>query len=124
MLLNQLALWGYLCFFVCTSIFLWIKCRKIGAPLLILIIVISFIYSFGIAKYSILGTMRLNSIPIVMYFEADSEFVSHGKAILDSFKSWNKMLRGKKPVYTTKSGAQILVDPIGNEKSIKLFNTF
>ena len=124
MLLNQLTLWGCLCLFICASIFLWIKWRKIGSPLLVLIIFILFIYSFGIAKYSILGTMRLNSIPIVMDFDADYKFVSHGKAILDSFKSWNKMLRGKKPIYTTKSGAQILVDPIGNEKSIKLFNTF
>ena len=124
MLLNQLTLWGCLCLFICASIFLWIKWRKIGSPLLVLIIFILFIYSFGIARYSILGTMRLNSIPIVTDLEADFEFVTRGKAILDSLKSWNKMLRGKKPIYTTKSGAQILVDPIGNEKSIKLFNTF
>ena len=79
MLLNQLALWGSLCLFVCTSIFLWIKWRKIGAPLLVLIIVISFIYSFGIAKYSILGSMRLNSIPKVMNLEADSKSISRGE---------------------------------------------
>ncbi len=71
MLLNQLALWGGLCFFVCTSTFLWIKWRKIGMPLLVLIIALLFIYSFGIAKYSILGSMRLNSIPTVMNLEAD-----------------------------------------------------
>jgi len=124
MLLNQLALWGALCFFVCASIFLWIKWRKIGPPLLVLIIVISFIYSFGLAKYSILGSMRLNSIPTVMNLEVDFEFVSRGEAILDSLKSWNKMLRGKKPIYTTSGGSQISVDPIGDEKSIKLFKRF
>ena len=124
MLLSQSALWGGLCFFVCTSIFLWIKWRKIGPPLLVLIIVISFIYSFGLAKYSILGSMRLNSIPTVMNLEVDFEFVSRGEAILDSLKSWNKMLRGKKPIYTTSGGSQISVDPIGDEKSIKLFKRF
>ena len=124
MLLNQLAFWGVLCFFVCTSIFLWIKWRKIGPPLLVLIIVISFIYSFGLAKYSILGSMRLNSIPTVMNLEVDFEFVSRGEAILDSLKSWNKMLRGKKPIFTTSGGSQISVDSIGDEKSIKLFKRF
>ena len=124
MLLNHLALWIYLCFFVFTSIFLWIKWRKIGTPLLILIIVISFIYSFGMAKYSILGSMRLNSIPKVMNLEVDTKSISRGEIILDSLKSWNKMLRGKKPIYITSGGSQILVDPIGDEKAIKLFKRF
>ena len=124
MLLNQLALWGALCFFVCASIFLWIKWRNIGSPLLVLIITTSCLYSFGIAKYSILGSMRLNSIPTVMNLEVDFEFVSRGEAILDSLKSWNKMLRGKKPIYTTSGGSQISVDSIGDEKSIKLFKRF
>ncbi len=124
MLLNQLALWGFLCFFVCASIFLWVKWRKVGSPLLVLIIVISFIYSFGIAKYSILGSMRLDSISTVIDLEVDSEFVSRGEAILDSLKSWNKILRGKKPMYTTTSGSQISVVPIGDEKSINFFKRF
>ena len=124
MLLNHLALWIYLCFFVCTSIFLWIKWRKVGAPLLILIIVISFIYSFGMAKYSILGSMRLYSIPKVMNLEANSKSISRGEIILDSLKSWNKKLRGKKPIYITSGGSQISVDPIGDEKAIKLFKRF
>ena len=124
MLLNYLVLWGHLCFFISTSIFLWIKWRKIGAPLIILIIAISFIYSFGMAKYSILGSMRLDSIPIAMNLETDSKFVSRGEAILDSLKSWNKILRGKKPIYITSGGSQISVDPIGDEKAIKLFKRF
>jgi len=124
MLLSQSALWGGLCFFVCTSIFLWIKWRKIGTPLLILIIVILFIYSFGMAKYSILGSMRLDSIPTAMNSETDSKFVSRGEVILDSLKSWNKMLRGKKPIYITSGGSEISLDSIGDEKAIKLFKPF
>ena len=124
MLLNHLALWGPVCFFVCASIFLWNKWRKIGSPLLVLIIVISFIYSFGIAKYSILGSMRLDSIPAAMNAVTDSKFVSRGEAILDSLKSWNKILRGKKPIYITSDGSQISVDPISDEKAIKLFKRF
>ena len=124
MLLNQLALWGFLCFFVCASISLWIKWRKIGSPLIFLIIVLSFIYSLGIAKYSILGSMRLDPIPTGIDFDADSEFLSRGETILNSLISWSKMLRGKKPIYTTIGGSQISVDPIGEEKSIKLFKRF
>ena len=124
MLLNQLVPWGSIIIFICTSIFLWIKWRKIDSPLLVLIIALLFINSFGIAKYSILGSMRLNSIPKAMSLEADSKSVSRGEVILDSLKSWNKMLRGKKPVYVTSGGSQITVDPIGDEKSIKLFKRF
>ena len=124
MLLSQLALWGSICLFICASIFLWIKWRKIGSTLLVLIVALSFINSFGIAKYSILGSMRLDSIPIVMNLEANSKFLSRGKAILSSLKSWNKILRGKKPIYITSGGSQISVDSIGDEKSIKIFKRF
>jgi len=124
MLLNQLVLWGLLCLFVCASIFLWIKWRKIGSLLLVLIVVISFIYSFGITKYLILGSMRLYSIPTVMNLEVDFESASRGEAILDSLKSWSKKLRGKKPIYITSGGSQISVNPIGDEKYIKLFKRF
>jgi len=124
MLINHLALWGGLCLFICASIFLWIKWQKIGSSLLVLIIAISFIYSFGVAKYSILGSMRLDSIPTEINLEAKSEFFSRGKAILSSLKSWSKVLRGKKPIYITSGGSQISVDPIGDEKSIKFFKRF
>ena len=122
MLLNQLTIWGGLCLFICASIFLWIRWHKLGLPLLVLITSISLIYFFGIAKYSILGSMRLNSITIVMDLEVES--VSRGKAILDSLKSWNNILRGKKPIYISSDGSQISVDSIGDEKSIKLFKRF
>ena len=124
MLLNQLVLWGSIILFICVSIFLWIRWRKIGSFLLVLITALLFINSFGIAKYSILGSMRLDSIPIAMNSETDSKFVSRGEAILESLKNWNKILRGKKPIYITSGGSQISVDPIGDEKSIKFFKRF
>ena len=124
MLLNQLVLWVPLFFFICVSIFVWIKWRNIGFALLILIITLTFIYSYGIAKYSILGSMRLNAIPALIDLETDSESVSSRKVILDSLKSWNKMLRGKKPIYITSGGSQISLDSIGDEKSIKFFKRF
>ena len=89
-----------------------------------MIIALSFINSFGIAKYSILGSMRLNSIPKVTNLENDSEFISRGEAIFGSLKSWSKILRGKKPIYISTGGSQISVDSIGDEKSIKLFKRF
>ena len=124
MLLNQLVLWASVILFICVSIFLWSRWRKIGSFLLVLITAILFINSFGIAKYSILGSMRLDSIPTAMNSVTDSKFVSRGEAILDSLKSWNKILRGKKPIYITSGGSQISVDPIGDEKAIKLFKRF
>ena len=124
MLLNQLVPWGSVILFICVSIFLWSRWRKIGSFLLVLITAILFINSFGIAKYSILGSMRLDSIPKVMNLVADSKSASRGEAILDSLKSWNKMLRGKKPIYVTSGGSQISVKPIGDEKAIKLFKRF
>ena len=124
MLLNQLVLWASVILFICVSIFLWSRWRKIGSFLLVLITAILFINSFGIAKYSIVGSMRLDSIPKVMNLEADSKSISRGEVILDSLKSWNKMLRGKKPIYITSGGSQISVDPIGDEKAIKLFKRF
>ena len=124
MLLNQLVLWASVILFICVSIFLWSRWRKIGSFLLVLITALLFINSFGIAKYSILGSMRLDSIPIAMNSETDSKFVSRGEAILESLKNWNKMLRGKKPIYITSGGSQISVDPIGDEKAIKLFKRF
>ena len=124
MLLNQLVLWGSVILFICVSILLWSRWRKIGSFLLVLITALLFINSFGIAKYSILGSMRLDSIPIAMNSETDSKFVSRGEAILESLKNWNKMLRGKKPIYITSGGSQISVDPIGDEKSIKFFKRF
>ena len=124
MLLNQLVLWGGICLFIFSSSYLWIKWRKFGFPLLFLIIALSFIIFFGIARYSFLGSMRLNYIPTVINLEVDPVIINHGESIIDSLKGWSRKLRGKKPIYITSGGSQISVDPIGNEKSIKLFKPF
>ena len=39
-------------------------------------------------------------------------------------KHWGKMIRGKKPIYTTEGGSQIEVDPFSNEQSIKFIKPF
>jgi len=119
--MNKLIIVLAICFFGCASIFIWIKLRKIGSPLLILIIGIFFL---GVSKLLIVGSMRLDPYQPVTIFESNSEFNSRGDEILGSLKSWSKILRGKKPIYTTKGGSQISLDPIGDEKSIKLFKPF
>ena len=40
------------------------------------------------------------------------------------FKRWNKMLMGKRPVYSTRSGTNIKIDTFGNEKSITVDKKF
>ena len=44
--------------------------------------------------------------------------------LVSKLKSWTKMLRGKKPIYTTKSGTQIKVEPLDDEKSITINKFF
>ena len=39
-------------------------------------------------------------------------------------KSWNRIIRGKKPIYTTKGGSQIKVNPFSDKQSIKLIKPF
>tara|TARA_X000000368_G_scaffold144997_1_gene114319 strand:- start:177 stop:527 length:351 start_codon:yes stop_codon:yes gene_type:complete len=40
------------------------------------------------------------------------------------FKRWNKMLRGKAPVYSTRSGTNLKIDTIGDKKSITIDKAF
>ena len=39
-------------------------------------------------------------------------------------KRWNKMLMGKRPIYSTRSGTNIKIDTFGNEKSITVDKVF
>jgi hypothetical protein len=39
-------------------------------------------------------------------------------------KRWNKMLRGKRPVYSTRSGTSIKINTFGAEKSITVDKAF
>ena len=45
-------------------------------------------------------------------------------SLTSKLKRWNKMIRGKRPIYTTKTGTNFKVDPFGGEKSIKLNKPF
>ena len=40
------------------------------------------------------------------------------------FKRWNTMLRGKGPVYSTRSGTNLKIDTFGDEKSITIDRAF
>ena len=40
------------------------------------------------------------------------------------FKRWNKVLRGKGPVYSTSSGTNLKIDTFGSEKSIIIDRAF
>ena len=68
--------------------------------------------------------MNLDLNPSIIVLDNNPEIVSSGESTLDKLKRWNKIIRGKKPIYTTKGGTQFNVNPIGDEKSIKLFKPF
>ena len=40
------------------------------------------------------------------------------------FKRWNNMLRGKGPIYSTRSGTNLKIDTIGDKKSITIDKAF
>ena len=44
--------------------------------------------------------------------------------LVAKLKSWTKILRGKKPIYTTNGGIQIKVEPLDDERSITLDKLF
>ena len=118
-----------ICFFlVCISIILWINWRKIGYPLIILIIISLAVISFGSGKLlneSIKFNLpAFNSSLSISSLDDDSKFLSRGKKILNTVRSWSKQIRGKKPIYSTDNGSQIIVDSIGEEKSIKIIKNF
>ena len=118
-----------ICFFmVCISIILWINWRKIGYPLIILIIISLAVISFGSGKLlneSIKFNLpAFNSSLSISSLDDDSQFLSRGKKILNLVRSWSKQIRGKKPIYSTDNGSQIIVDSIGEEKSIKIIKNF
>ena len=39
-------------------------------------------------------------------------------------KRWNKLLMGKRPIYSTRSGTNIKIDTFGNEKAITVDKVF
>ena len=124
MLLNQLMFFGILFLFIYILILLRRMYRKIATTILVLLLAILVISLAGTIKFSIFDSMNLDLNPSIMDSDDNPELLSGGESILDKLKLWNKILRGKKPIYTTNSGTQIKVNPIGDEKSINLIKPF
>jgi len=124
MLLNQLIFFSILFLCVYVSIQLRRKYRKIGTILLALTLIVFVISVAGTIKFSTLDSMNLDLSPSIIVLDNNPEIVSSGESTLDKLKRWNKIIRGKKPIYTTRGGTQFNVNPIGDEKSIKLFKPF
>ena len=124
MLLNQLIFFSILFLFIYVLILLRRTYRKIATTVLVLLLAILVISLAGTIKFSIFDSMNLDLNPSIMDLDDNRELVGGGESILDKLKLWNKILRGKKPIYTTNSGTQIKVNPIGDEKSINLIKLF
>ena len=124
MLLNQLMFFGILSLFIYVLILLRRTYRKIATTVLVLLLAILVISLAGTIKFSIFDSMNLDLNPSIMDLNDNPELVGGDESILDKLKLWNKILRGKKPIYTTNSGTQIKVNPIGDEKSINLIKPF
>jgi len=124
MLLNQLMFFGILFLFIYILILLRRMYRKIATTVLVLLLAVLVISLAGTIKFSIFDSMNLDLNPSIMDSDDNPELLSGGESILDKLKLWNKILRGKKPIYTTNSGTQIKVNPIGDEKSINLIKPF
>ncbi len=124
MLLNQLIFFSILFLFIYVLILLRRMYRKIATTVLVLLLAILVISLAGTIKFSIFDSMNLDLNPSIMDLDDNRELVGGGESILDKLKLWNKILRGKKPIYTTNSGTQIKVNPIGDEKSINLIKPF
>ena len=124
MLLNQLMFFGILSLFIYVLILLRRTYRKIATTVLVLLLAVLVISLAGTIKFSIFDSMNLDLNPSIMDLDDNRELVGGGESILDKLKLWNKILRGKKPIYTTNSGTQIKVNPIGDEKSINLIKLF
>ena len=124
MLLNQLIFISILFLFIYVLILLRRTYRKIATIVLVLFLAILVVSLAGTIKFSIFDSVNLDLNPSIMDSDDNPELVGGGESILDKLKLWNKILRGKKPIYTTNSGTQIKVNPIGDEKSINLIKHF
>ncbi len=129
MLFNQFLIFSIIFFNICVLILLWIKWKKFGVLILMLLIINLVVLSFGAGRILIYGSMRFDSFTHdisskVVNLNDNSKSFSRGKAILNKLKSLNRKLRGKEPVYITNNGYQISVDSFGNEKSIYIKKHF
>ena len=124
MLLNQLIFFSILFLCVYVSIQLRRKYRKIGTILLVLTLIVFVISVAGTIKFSTLDSMNLDLNPSIIVLDNNPEIVSSGESTLDKLKRWNKMARGKEPIYITNSGTTIKVNPFADEQSVILNKPF
>ena len=54
----------------------------------------------------------------------NESLISKDSPRLNKLKRWNKVLRGKGPIYSTRSGANLKIDTFGDEKSITIDKSF
>ena len=57
-------------------------------------------------------------------FKKSQVSISKESERLLRLKRWNKMLMGKRPIYSTRSGANIKINSFGDEKSITVDKAF
>ena len=54
----------------------------------------------------------------------NESLISKDSPRLNKLKRWSKMLKGKGPIYSTRSGAKLKIDTFGEEKSITIDKSF
>ena len=54
----------------------------------------------------------------------NESLISKDPPRLNKIKRWNKILRGKGPIYSTRSGTNLKIDTFGDEKSITIDKSF
>ncbi|MDA7441158.1 hypothetical protein N8823_04925 [Candidatus Pseudothioglobus singularis] len=59
----------------------------------------------------------------VAFNKSETPFTQDSKRFM-RLKRWNKMLRGKRPIYSTRSGTNIKIKTFGSEKSITVDRVF
>ena len=57
-------------------------------------------------------------------FKKSEVLISKESERILRLKRWNKMLMGKRPLYSTRSGTNIKIDTFGNQKSITVDKQF
>ena len=74
---------------------------------------------------------RIDEVNMKSYYCVDDSFNKVDKApiinssiLVNKLKSINKILKGKKPIYSTNGGTQIKIEPLDEEKSIILNKLF
>ena len=75
--------------------------------------------------------IRIDEVNMKSYYCVDGSFNKVDKApiinssiLVNKLKSINKILKGKKPIYSTNGGTQIKIEPLDEEKSIILKKLF